>query len=131
MPSTLFDSAGLAIVAYAQIDGPTGSVPSTGCNSGLGTTRLSTGIYQIALPTALGQDPGRDLIFVQPKWSQALPYSSVRSAVVTDPTPGIPDDDTIKQVSIFGNEYDNMGVPLATTALDSDFNILILRTILP
>ena len=130
MPSTLFDSAGLAIVAYAQIDGPTGSVPSTGCNSGLNTTRLSTGIYQIALPTALGQDPGRDLIFVQPKWSQTLRYDSVRSAVVSDPVPGNPGDNN-KLIPIFGNEYDNVGAPLATTALDSDFNILILRTILP
>lgn len=125
MPSTLFDSAGLAIVAYVQVNGADGSSVSTAlANSGVSTTKIlgQNGGYLIQLSTAFGQDPSRDLIFVQPTLQTPLtapnPYeytAPVPSAVVTD------HDDYIKEVQIASG----------TTALECDFNVLILRTILP
>ena len=120
MPSTLFDSAGLAIVAYVQVNGADGSSNSTLlANSGVTTTKVPghAGDYLITLSSAVGQDPSRDLIFVQPTLQNPLtaPFAPVPSAVVTDR------DDYTKEVQI-GSE---------TTALDCDFNVLILRTILP
>jgi len=121
MPSTLFDSAGLAIVAYAQVDGATGSSSSTAlANSGVSTTRISTGVYNVTLPTGLSQDLSRDMIFVQPKVTTALPTPCARSAVVFEP------DATTKVVTIYG-----ANLSIVTTALDSDFDVLFLRTILP
>ena len=125
MSSTLFDSAGLAIVAYVQVNGADGSSNSTAtggtplANSGVSTTKVPghAGDYLITLSSAVGQDPSRDLIFVQPTLQNPLkaPFAPVPSAVVTDR------DDYTKEVQI-GSE---------TTALDCDFNVLILRTILP
>ena len=126
MPSPLFDAAGLAIVAYVQVNGSDGSSNSTAlANSGVTTTKLPTyeGLYQITLSTALGQDPSRDLIFVQPTSTTLLPYSS--SLLFSQP--GLPAanvtdlDDYNKQVQIGAG----------TTAINSDFNVLILRTVLP
>ena len=122
MPSTLFDSAGLAIVAYAQVDGGTGSsISSTAmnstllANSGVTTSRIDVGWYSLTLSTATGQDPSRDLIFVQPTASSS---PSLRpSAIVED------DDDFDKVVSL----GDNLG----TTAIDCNFDVLVLRTVLP
>ena len=122
MPSTLFDSAGLAIVAYAQVDGATGQSEGTTslANSGVSTTRTATGVYYVTLPTGLAQDLSRDLIFVQPKVTTALPTGGARTANVFEV------DAASKQVTIFAQS------PwLNTTALDSDFDILVLRTILP
>ena len=124
MPSTLFDSAGLAIVAYVQVNGKDGSSTSTLlANSGVSTTKVpfTTGDYLIQLSTALGQDPSRDLIFVQPtaKANTDRPYPP--AALVVD------GDDYTKEVLI-GTLDSHTGF---TTALDCDFNVLILRTILP
>ena len=122
MPSTLFDSAGLAIVAYAQVDGSDGSSSSTAlANSGVTTTKVpfTTGDYLIQLSTALGQDPSRDLIFVQPTVEVKTDQPYPPSALVVD------GDDYTKEVLI-GTRNGS-----GTTALDCDFNILILRTILP
>ena len=122
MPSTLFDSAGLAIVAYAQVDGSDGSSSSTAlANSGVTTTKVpsTTGDYLIQLSTALGQDPSRDLIFVQPTVEVKTDQPYPPSALVVD------GDDYTKEVLI--GTLNGSG----TTALDCDFNILILRTILP
>ena len=126
MSSTLFDSAGLAIVAYVQVNGADGSSNSTAtggtplANSGVSTTKVPghDGDYLIQLSTALGQDPSRDLIFVQPTLQAPLTYpltDSIPSAIVTD------HDDYVKEVQISSG----------TTALNCDFNVLILRTILP
>ena len=122
MPSTLFDSAGLAIVAYAQVDGATGqSEGTTGlANSGVSTTRTATGVYYVTLPTGLAQDLSRDLIFVQTKVTTALPTGGARTANVFEA------DAASKQVTIFAQSP-----TLNTTALDSDFDVLVLRTILP
>lgn len=124
MPSTLFDSAGLAIVAYVQVNGADGSSVSTAlANSGVSTTKVPghDGDYLIQLSTALGQNPSRDLIFVQPTRTTPISYTGsdldeeIPSAVVTDR------DDYTKEVQIGST----------TSALDCDFNVLILRTILP
>ena len=119
MPSTLFDSAGLAIVAYVQVNGSDGSSVSTAlANSGVSTTKVPSpdGTYLITLSSALGQDPSRDLIFVQPTSPNALtPGTPFPSVNVVD------HDDYTKEVQIGSG----------TTAVNSDFNVLILRTILP
>ena len=123
MPSTLFDSAGLAIVAYAQVDGASGSSTSTAlANSGVSTTRTSTGVYYVALPTGLTQDLSRDLIFVQTKVTTALPSpnNGPRTANLFEVDAGK------KAVTIYG-----ASPTMSTTAIDSDFDVLVLRTILP
>src|SRR5271157_3021020 len=84
MPSTLFDSAGLAIVAYVQVNGLDGSSTSTAlANSGVETTHIDVGKYGILVPTAIGQDPSRDLIFVQPRNSGAT-FAYPPGTMVTD-----------------------------------------------
>ena len=126
MPSTLFDSAGLAIVAYAQVDGATGqSEGTTGlANSGVYTTRVTTGIYDVYLPTNLSQDLSRDLIFVQPKTTPGTTSIRLGFRVAADL---FEVNATLKQVQMIGVG----GAVAASTAIDSDFDVLVLRTILP
>ena len=124
MPSTLFDSAGLAIVAYVQVNGLDGSSISTAlANSGVTTTKIphTHGRYLVALSTALGQDPSRDLIFVQPTLSTAIDLVYPPASTV------VKQDDYVNQIILGAFDPSNGN----TTALDSDFNVLILRTILP
>lgn len=126
MPSTLFDSAGLAIVAYAQVDGATGQSAGTTAfaNSGVYTTRTATGVYDVYLPTGLTQDSSRDLIFVQPKTTPKTTAIRLGYRVSADL---FEVDATRKQVQTVGIG----GVVAATTAIDSDFDVLVLRTTLP
>jgi hypothetical protein len=127
MPSTLFDSAGLAIVAYAQVAGATGSsVSTTLSNSGVSTTRITTGLYQVFLPTGLTQDPSRDLIFIQPK---AVPSTTAIQLGLHPLANLVEESAQVKQVRIWG--VNDVGSGMTTTAIDSDFNVLVLRTILP
>ena len=109
--NALFDSAALAIVAYAEVDGATGA--STETNSGLVTTKLGglTGRYAVALPTALAQQANRDLIFVQAKSTAVGPVMS-----------SVDDSGNATKVVSFGNG--------STTAVDTSFSILILRTVI-
>jgi len=110
--NSLFDSAGLAIVAYAEVaaDGT-----STSTNSGVITARTGAGQYTVTLPANKQQNNARDLIFVTPKGTiDSTPFSHK----VDDA------DAAVKQVAIYG------GQPLATFA-DSAFSVLILRTIVP
>jgi hypothetical protein len=114
--NSLFDSAGLAIVAYAEVIGANGAT-STSVNSGVTTSKIGTGQYNVALATAIPQMGYRDLIFVQPKMASGVSVGGVvLSATVND-------DDPI-------NKKVNIGSPSAST-VDSDFSILVLRTILP
>jgi len=109
MPNALFDSAALAIVAYAEVaaDGT-----STLINSGVVTARTSLGRYTVTLPADKAQSAARDLIFVCPKGTiDSTPYSHK----VDDSSA------TVKEIAIYG------GSPLTTFA-DSAFSILILRT---
>ena len=119
MPSTLFDSAGLAIVAYVQVNADGTSV----ANSGVSTTKVPhiKGDYLVQLSTAVGQDPSRDLIFVQPTAPSSTAFAYPPSTLVVD------NQDYVKEIRI-GTLDPATGL---TTAVDCDFNVLVLRTILP
>lgn len=110
--NTLFDAAGLSIVAYAEVLAD-GTSPNT--NSGVTTTKLSTGLYSVILPSTKAQSGARDLIFVTPKGTiTATPFShKVDDSSATN-----------KLIAIYG------GAPLTTFA-DSDFSVWIIRTIIP
>ena len=104
--NSLFDSAGLAIVAYAEVaaDGT-----STVNNSGVTTTKTASGTYNVILPADKTQQIGRDLIIVQ--------------ANGTGPqTATVSETDASKKVV---ERY--AGASIA----DGAFTILILRTIVP
>ena len=106
--NALFDSAALAIVAYAQVDGKTGY--STCTNSGVFTKKIGKGRYIVALQTAQAQAADRNLIFVQPMTTKtsAQPASSV-----------VLDGLAATKEILFSN---------GTSAMDTSFGILILRT---
>jgi hypothetical protein len=117
-----FSQAQLAVVAYAQVAGTDGS--STLCNSGLATTRLGMGTYQLGLPVGsqnqlgLGQLTATDLVTVTPL---------VGSAVTTPTTPlmvmVVNNTDTNNKLVLFGSS--------ATTAVDSSFSVIIYRSLVP
>jgi hypothetical protein len=118
--NSLFDSAGLAIVAYAEVAADGTSVVNTthtaAMNSGVTTTKTATGTYQVILPADKTQEQSRDLIFVQPNGTTPM-FASVDE---TDPpAPALPG--SVKTVYLSS---------LATIA-DGAFTILILRTIIP
>jgi len=119
----MFDQAKLAVVAYAEVNGFTGT--STLTNSGIVTTRLGLGTYQLSLPVAsqnqlgLTQFSDRDLIFVQPLNAQ-FPLCTT---AVNDKSVGVPPAATLDV-----NKLVFIGMS-ATTAIDSDFSVLILRTL--
>ena len=113
---TLYDIAGLAVVAYAEVLAD-GTSPNT--NSGVGTLKTGTGQYTVVLPANMQQSAARDLMFVTPKKS------------LTDANAGIPlshavDDSNsaLKRIAIYG------GSPLQTFA-DAEFSVIIFRTIVP
>jgi len=107
--NALFDSAGLAIVAYAEVVGSDGT--SAACNSGVTTARIVDGQYTITLPSDKTQVAARDLIFVQVNGTSTTPVT----AKVDNSDPAV------KVVRITD----------ASTLVASDFSILILRTIVP
>ena len=111
--NALFDSAGLAIVAYLEVTGADGT--SNNCNSGVTTTKTGTGQYDVILPAGKLQSSPRDLIFVM-----------VNGTITSTPVSAKVDnsDAQTKHVGIYG------GSPLATFA-DADFTVLVLRTIVP
>ena len=119
----MFDQAKLAVVAYAEVNGTTGT--STKTNSGIVTTRLGTGTYQLSLPVAsqnqlgLTQFSDRDLIFIQPLNATA----PLGATAVNDQALGTPPAATadVNKLVFIGSS--------ATTAVDSDFSVLILRTL--
>jgi len=108
--NSLFDSAGLAIVAYAEVLAD-GTSPNT--NSGVATTKTGTGRYTVTLPADKAQTNARDLIFVQPLG-------------VANNTPVTSRVDDTTSTTVKGIEICN-----GTTAADSAFTVLILRTIIP
>ena len=107
--NALFDSAALAIVAYAEVTGSTGA--STLTNSGVTTTRSALGVYSVTLQSNQNQVQGRDLIFVQ---------------VLGTATAGISAhvDDTQAGVKV-------VRLTNSTTLVYCDFMIMILRTVVP
>ena len=124
MPSTLFDSAGLAIVAYAQVDGHSGNSANTTtlASSGVSTTKISTGLYQV-LPAdqpRAGQLAGPDL---RPAAGPAH-HDRHPTRVRGDRQRGGGERLGQAKVKLTGAS----GL-LVTTAIDSDFDVLVLRTI--
>jgi hypothetical protein len=117
MPALGFSGANLATVAYAEVDGAAGA--STVTNSGVTTTRTASGTYAVVLPTTLGQDVSRDLIFVQAKANNdGSSFAIPRFATVDDSL-------TItKTVNIWSGNP----AAVAATLIDGSFSILILRT---
>ncbi len=119
MPALSFSAPNLAIVAYAEVDGATGT--SSRLNSGVVTSRtpgpFGAGQYLIFLPTNLGQFTARDIIIVQTKNDVGGGGIVAKDVMIEDgPT-------DFKVVNVFD------GSPLGTaTRIDSTFFILILRT---
>jgi hypothetical protein len=116
--NSLFDSAGLAIVAYVEVLGATGT--STNTNSGVTTTRTSTGSYRVTLPAYNTQNGARDLIFVQGKTSSGVPLAGNLVSPYVDDNDGA--IKKIQMVTVSGG---------VSSLVDSDFSVLILRTIVP
>ena len=114
--NALFDSAALAIVAYAHVDGNTGA--STVTNSGVITSRNTTGQYIVALQTAMSQANCKDFVLVQPS---AFTGPSDSGYVNPIASLVIDSQSTTKQISL--------GV--GSTAVDCSFSIIILRTTIP
>lgn len=114
MPGLGFSAPNLATVAYAEVNGSDGN--STACNSGVTTTRTAAGTYVVILPTGMFQAQARDLIFVQPKGPDSA--LTPKFAVVDDIL------DATKTIAIFGGDPS----VAATTRVDANFSILILRT---
>ena len=113
-----FSSANLAVVAYVSVKSD-GSSPDT--NSGVTTTWVSTGVYDIILPgdpsqqapLQEGQEAGRTLIFATVRNTSGVDIS------VSDVT----GTSLIKRVRTTFS-------PTSTPA-DEDFDLLILRTLIP
>lgn len=108
----MMDQAKLAAVAYAQVSGADGL--STLCNSGLSTSRISTGYYALTLPTGAGntqtlaQTPASDLIVVTPTGQSPMVFN-------VDNTDAI-----MKKVTF---------VTASNFAADTDFSVVIFRTL--
>jgi hypothetical protein len=114
--NALFDSAALAIVAYAHVDGNTGA--STVTNSGVITSRNTTGQYIVALQTAMSQANCKDFVLVQP-----TAFTGPSDSGYVNPIASLVIDSqsTTKQI--------NLGA--GSTAVDCSFSIIILRTTIP
>ena len=116
--NALFDSAALAIVAYAHVDGQTGA--STVTNSGVLTSKSTTlaGQYTVALQTAMSQANCKDFVLVQP-----TAFTGPSDSGYVNPIASLVIDSqsTTKQISL--------GV--GSTAVDCSFSIIILRTTIP
>jgi len=127
----MLDQAKLAVVAYAEVVGSNGT--STLTNSGVYTTRISSGLYQIDLsknpdgtPSQqdLKQFSDRDLIVVTPNpTTQDMQSNFFVYACANSETGG-----AIKNVGL-GAVVDQGGVHFS--AVDCDFSFIIYRTLTP
>ena len=114
-----FSQAQLAVVAYAQVNGD-GTSPL--CNSGIATTRLGAGTYQLGLPVGsqnqlgLGQLVATDLVTVTPLSASTTPTTPLMVMVVNN-------GDTNNKLVLFGSS--------ATTAVDTSFSVIIYRSLIP
>lgn len=124
----MLDQAKLAVVAYGEVSGSNGT--STLTNSGVYTTRLAAGSYQIDLSknpdgTANQQDltqfSDRDLIVVTP---HITPNGFENVFACAGSAPG----GAIKTVNI-GAVWNNEGVNFS--AVNCDFSFIIYRTLTP
>lgn len=120
-----FSQAQLAVVAYAQVSGQDGS--SSLCNSGIATTRLGMGTFQLGLPVGsqnqigLGQLAATDLVVVTP----LTPYTGLIGP--GNPVPVqmlvVNNNNTNNKLVLFGTS--------STTAVDCDFSVIIYRSLIP
>ncbi len=117
--NALFDSAALAIVAYAHVDGATGA--STVTNSGVLTSKSTplAGRYTVALQTAMSQANCKDFVLVQPT---AFTGPADSGYIVPVASLVIDSQSTTKQICLGAG---------ASTAVDCSFSIIILRTTIP
>jgi len=104
------------------VSGTDGS--STRTNSGISTTRLALGTYALDMPVAsqnqvgLEQFSDRDLIFVQP-----LNASAPIAATAVNDAASFGGNTATRKLVFTGWS--------ATTAVDCDFSVLMLRTLTP
>jgi hypothetical protein len=113
MPGLNFSGPNLATVAYAAVDATAGA--STVMNSGVQTTRISLGKYQIILPTNLAQNEGTDLVFIQAIES---PGTTGRASVVDNSL-------SVTKLVYFWDTNPALG---AATNIDTSFSVVILRS---
>jgi len=114
--NALFDSAGLAIVAYAEVTGSDGT--SKNQNSGVTTSKVGIGTFNVTLPLNKTQAQYRDLIFVQLLGTGATALGTqVDDSQLADP--------------VTGAQNKVVRISSASTLVDCDFGILILRTLIP
>lgn len=117
----LFDSAGLAVVAYAEVLGQSPSAPAAGTspnsNSGVTTTRVGVGLYDVILPASKAQSAATELLIVTPEPPYPFTGQQYSAAVANDPT-----NSQIKHVAVYANQ--------ALTDNFVSFDILILRTVI-
>jgi hypothetical protein len=120
----MLDQAKLAVVAYGEVNGDTGS--STLTNSGVYTTKLGTGVYQIDLSKnpdgsanqqELNQFSDRDLIVVTAinKTSNLFPYVSASNITGSNGS----------QKEVHTSQAG------ASAGVDADFSFVIFRTLTP
>lgn len=105
----MYDNHKLGLVAYASVLGQDGTSPVT--NSGVLTTKVAVGEFAIILPAGAGQASKDDLIVVQLKGS----------------TPGITSAETDTDPNV---KLIHLGSS-STTAVDSDFDVIIFRSLIP
>jgi hypothetical protein len=104
-----FQQAALGIVAYGSVNGATGLSPDL--NSGVTTSRGSTGQYTITFPPELFQPGTREITLIQIKGSEPL----FHTCNVND------NFDPVKLVFI--------GLD-AHTPVDSDFSFIVFRSLI-
>lgn len=121
----MLDQAKLAVVAYAEVVGSNGT--STLTNSGIYTTRLGAGWYQVDLSKnpdgtpnqqELAQYSDRDLIVVTPHCTAAdnggVRFGGAKNVGVNG---------AVKEIIIGGF--------VGFTGVDTDFSVIIYRTLTP
>lgn len=127
----MLDQAKLAVVAYGEVSGSNGT--STRMNSGVYTTRLGSGKYQIDLSKNpdgtpnqqdLTQFSDRDLIVVTPNTPAQDIQANFFMFACASSEPG----GAIKNVGI-GAVWNSEGVNFS--AINCDFSFIIYRTLTP
>lgn len=122
MPGLNFSSPNLAVVAYCEVDFEAGA--STRCNSGVETTMLSNGVYQVTLPTNLSQPNVSDVIIVQPLRTPGIEGTQGRWGrdIVVD------DSDPRNKVIYIWRSATGIAPGPSPTPIQLNFKFLLLRT---
>ena len=117
-----FSSPNLAVVSYCEVDFEAGA--STTCNSGVSTTMLAAGVYQITLPTQLSQPDAADLIVVQALRTPGIEGTQGRwgREIVVD------DSDLFNKVVYIWRTSTGIGPGPSPTPIQLNFKFMLLRT---